>query len=78
MLETLEAVFTRGRLFHRLLLPASATTTAAAEVATDEPLPRINAAVTGARDAIGCITEKVLRNLRKKYVFYAGGLPVLV
>ena len=41
-----------------------------------EPLPQLPAA--GGRDQVGFITTKVLRNLRKKYVFYAGGVPVLL
>ena len=41
-----------------------------------EPLPQLPAA--GGRDEVGFITGKVLRKLRTKYVFYAGGIPVLL
>jgi hypothetical protein len=75
MIETLDAVFVGGCLFKRLLHPASAATCSVPE---EEPLPRIHTAVSGAGTEVGFITAKVLRNLRKKFVFYAGGKPVLL
>ena len=75
MLETLDAVFVKGRVFEYLVCaaPGAVAQTPGPMV---EPLPQLPAA--GGRDQVGFITTKVLRNLRKKYVFYAGGVPILL
>ena len=75
MLETLDAVFVKGRVFQDLFCaaPGAVAQTRGPMV---EPLPQLPTA--GGRDEVGFITAKVLRNLRKKYVFYAGGVPVLL
>ena len=71
MVETLDAVFLDGRLFHKIMQGASAATVAAACAVPDEPLPRVG---TGG-EAAGFITTTVMSNLRRKYVFLAGGIP---
>ena len=75
MLETLDAVFVEGRVFQDLVCAAPGAV-AQAQGAMVEPLPQLQAA--GGRGEVGFITAKVLRNLRKKFVFYAGGTPVLL
>jgi len=75
MLETLDAVFVKGRVFQDLVCAAPGAV-AQTQGPMAEPLPQLPAA--GGRDEVGFITAKVLRNLRKKYVFYAGGTPVLL
>ena len=74
VLEILDAVFVRGRSFQHLIYadPGAVAQTQGPMV---EPLPQLPAA--GGRDEIGFITAKVPRNLRRKYVFYAGGRPAL-
>ena len=74
MIETLDAVFVEGRVFQELICAAPGA--APQKGAMVEPLPQLPPAC--ARGEVGFITAKVLRNLRKKYVFYAGGLPVLL
>ena len=75
MLETLDAVFVKGRVFQdRVCADPGAVAQTQGPMA--EPLPQLPDA--GGRDEVGFITAKVLRNLRKKYVFYAGGVPVLL
>ena len=79
MIETLDACFLEGRVFQRLFNgdAGSAATECARAVAEEESLPRLPKAVTKGV-AVGFITEKVLRQLRKKCVFYARGSPVLL
>ena len=78
MLETLDAVFVEGRVFQELLCaaPGAVAQPEATKGAMVEPLPQLQAA--DGRGEVGFITAKVLRNLRRKYVFYAGGTPVLL
>ena len=75
MIETLDAVFVKGRVFEDLVCAALGAV-AQTPGPMVEPLPQLPAA--GGRDGVGFITAKVLQNLRKKYVFYAGGVPVLL
>ena len=78
MIETLDAVFVEKFLFKRMVAPqTSPTATALASSAAEEPLPRINLSGT-TEENMGFISAKVMRNLRRRYVFYAGGLPVLL
>ena len=60
MLETLDAVFVKGRVFEYLVCaaPGAVAQTPGPMV---EPLPQLPAA--GGRDQVGFITTKVLRNL---------------
>ena len=74
MLQTLDAVFVQGRVFQDLVAAPGAVAQGTGAMA--EPLPQLPAA--DGRGEVGFITGKVLRNLRKKYVFYAGGTPVLL
>ena len=69
-----------GRVFQRLFNNAGSAANRralAGAVTKEESLPPLPKAVTEG-DAVGFITEKVLRQLRKKCVFYAGGSPVLL
>ena len=75
MLETLDAVFVKRRVFQDRVCAAPGAV-AQSQGPMAEPLPQLPDA--GGRDEEGFITAKVLRNLRKKYVFYAGGVPVLL
>ena len=80
MIETLDACFFEGRVFQRLFdnnAGSAASRRALAVVADEESLPPLPKAITEGV-AVGFITEKVLRQLRKKCVFYAGGSPVLL
>ena len=79
MIETLDACFLEGRVFERLFDNAgsAASRRALTGVAQEESLPPLPKAVTEGV-AVGFITEKVLRQLRKKCVFYARGSPVLL
>ena len=79
MIETLDACFLEGRVFQRLFNDAgsAATRAVAGLVAEQESLPPLPKAITEGV-AVGFITAKVLRQLRKKCVFYARGLPVLL
>ena len=80
MIETLDACFLEGRVFLRLFTDAGSAATRSAQagaLAMEESLPPMPKAVTQGL-AVGFITEKVLRQLRKKCVFYAGGSPVLL
>ena len=80
MIETLDACFLEGRVFQRLFDDAGSAATRSAlagHVAEGESLPPLPKAVTGGVQ-VGFITERVLRQLRKKCVFYAGGKPVLL
>ena len=78
MVETLDAVFFGGRVFWKIIQAASGAPLAASgapsPTARDEPLPRV---VAGGQEA-GFITTTVMSNLRRKYVFLAGGAPVLL
>ena len=79
MIETLDAVFVKGCLFKRLFDPVAVAACRVSGSAADlEPLPRIHAAVSDAENKVGFITAKVMHNLRSRYVFYAGGVPVLL
>ena len=79
MIETLDAVFVNGSVFQRLFEPASGGMNSVSRgVAFEEPLPQVHPAVDAGGVEVGFITAKVVRNLRKKFVFYAGGLPVLL
>ena len=72
MIETLDAVFTEGRVFDQLLNNNTDS------VADDESIPQIPSAGSAANSNIGFITGKVMRNLRRRFVFFAGGIPVLL
>ena len=72
MVETLDAVFLEGRVFKKIMQAASGAAAAAA-ASSDEPLPRVG---TGG-EAVGFVTGTVMASLRRKYVFFAGGDPVL-
>ena len=75
----LAAVFVEKFFFKRLVAPQTPpTATACASSAAEEPLPRITTSASEAGEDIGFVVAKVVRNLRKRYVFYAGGLPVLL
>ena len=60
-----------------LQVPAAAATPGGS-AATEEPLPRLHSAVSDAVPQAGLVIEKVMRNVSKRFVFYAGGLPVLL
>ena len=77
MIETLDAVFVEGCVFKRLI-DRNVSVSRRAPAAVEEPLPRIHTSVSDVGTEVGFITSKVLHNLRKKMVFYAGGLPVLL
>jgi hypothetical protein len=80
MIETLDAVFLQGGILQQLLNAASGATRGVSAV-DKEPLPPVHAAFsqTGVgTPEVGFMTAKVLHNLRKRCVFYAGGLPVLL
>ena len=75
MIETLDAVFLEGSIFETVLAgPASAER----HYDAAGPLPRIHVAVSDAGNEVGFITCKVMRNLRKRCVFHAGGVPVML
>ena len=78
MIETLDAVFLEGRVFERVLAPPTPPprggTRPQRPDPNEEPLPQISAA--GGK--CGFITPAVLCTLRKEYVFFAGGMPVLL
>ena len=76
MVETLNAVFIEGGLFKRQLAPGTATDKGPS--VAEEPLPRLPTAGSATGDEVGFITAKVLGNLRKKCVLYAGGNAVLL
>ena len=82
MIEMLKAVFVEGCVFKDLLDPPSTSlwrsATCTVPSSAEEPLPRIHSAVSVGGTEAGFITAKVMRNLRRKYVFYAGGMPVLL
>ena len=75
MVETLESVFIEGRVFKKIMRAASGAEMAAfsSADARDEPLPSVGAQ----GETPGFITSTVMANLRHKYVFLAGGYPVL-
>ena len=75
MVETLESVFIEGRVFKKIMRAASGAEMAAfsSADAQDEPLPSVGAQ----GETPGFITSTVMKNLRHKYVFLAGGYPVL-
>ena len=79
MIETLEAVFVNGSVFQRLFEPASGgMNSVATGIDVDEPLPGVHPAVSAGGVDIGFISATVVRNLRKQFVFYAGGMLVLL
>ena len=79
MIETLEAVFVNGSVFQRLFEPASGgMNSVASGAAVEEPLPGVHPAVSAGGVEIGFISATVVRNLRKQFVFCAGGMPVLL
>ena len=78
MIETLDAVFLEGRVFQNLLDGASGARNrrrAAADLEGDLPPAHV---IIDAGTEVGFITEKVMHNLRHKYVFYAGGESVML
>jgi len=75
MIEALDAVFLEGRVFGDLL-DAAPGAGSRDVVAKEEPFPRL--CVDAAKDGVGFITARVVRNLRRRYVFYAAPLPVLL
>ena len=78
MIETLDAVFQEGRVFEKVLAspppPPRNGTRPQRPDPNEEPLPQISA--DGGK--CGFIATAVMRNLRKEYVFFAGGMPVLL
>lgn len=79
MIETLGAVFVNGSVFQRLFQPASGgSTSVPSSVVADELLPPVAPAVSAGGAEIGFSSAKVVRNLRKQFVFYAGGMLVLL
>ena len=74
MIETLDAVFLEGRVF-REVLGAAPGAGRPSVIEEHEPLPQIR---TDFGAEIGFITCKVMRDMRHKYVFRAGGIPVLL
>ena len=74
MIETLDAVFLEGRVF-KTVLAAAPGARRTSVIEEHEPLPQIR---TDQGDEIGFITCKVMRDMRHKYVFRAGGMPVLL
>ena len=78
MIETLEAVFLEGQIFQRVLAPPTPPPRAGVRPQrpdpNQDPLPQISA--DGGK--CGFITKEVLRNLQKKYVFFAAGKPLLL
>ena len=81
MIETIDACFFEGRVFQRLFNNTAGSAANAAALAghvtEQESLPPLPKDVPQGV-AVGFITEKVLRQLRKKFVFYAKGSPVLL
>ena len=75
MIETLEAVFLRGNVFRDIVAGAATMSTSASG---GEPLPPIQASASGELVQPGFITSAVVENLQKRYIFYAGGYPVLL
>ena len=74
MIETIDAVFTAGVFFKRVLcgnVPASLGE-------PDESLPRFPTGASGAKEPAGFLTQRTVRNLRHQYVFYSYGRPVLL
>ena len=78
MIETLDAVFMEGRVFQRVLAPPTPPPRGGAQRRgpdpNEDPLPQISAA----GEKCGFITTAVMRNLHMKYVFFAGGVPMLL
>ena len=74
MIETLDAVFLEGRVFRDVLGVAPGVGRPSV-IEEHEPLPQIR---TDQGAEIGFITCKVMRDMRHKYVFRAGGIPVLL
>ena len=76
MVETLDAVFAEGRVFQSVLRAphVEAAVSDATSSVAEEPLPRLRAE---AYQEAGFVTGTVLRNLRRRYVFYADGHPVM-
>ena len=77
MIETLDAVFLEGRVFRQVLgaAPGAAPARRAEIIEEHEPVPNVR---TDQGVEVGFITGKVMRNMRHKYVFRAGGVPVLL
>ena len=75
MIETLVAVFAEGCVFQRVLVDTpSRNNPRSVSAAAEESLPRFHS--DGVE--VGFVSTRVMRNLRKKCVFYAGGVPVLL
>ena len=73
MIEVLDTAFVKGELFKQLLNPRTAQISSARDNAViEEPLP-LHHTVDFSSTDVGFITGQVLRNLHKRYVFYAGG-----
>ena len=76
MIETLDAVSLEGRVFRQVLVAAPGAAPGRPGVIEEhEPLPQVR---TDRGAEVGFITCKVMRDMRRKYVFRAGGLPVLL
>ena len=73
MVETLDAVFLEGRVFRQVL--GAAPGAGPSVIGEHEPVPQIR---TDQGAEIGFITGKVMRDMRHRYVFRAGGIPVLL
>ena len=75
MIETLVAVFAEGSVFKRVLVDTpSRNNPRSVSAAAEESLPRFHS--DGVE--VGFVSTRVMRTLRKKCVFYAGGVPVLL
>ena len=75
MIETLDAVFLEGRVFQAVLSGAASGANKEPSADSGDVLPPLR---TDMNEHVGFITTKVVRHLRHKYVFYAGGMPVLL
>ena len=76
MIETLDAVFLEGRVFQNILGAPPTQPLARVPPAAEEPLPHFRGGVPGVD--VGFITTTVMKNLCRKYIFYADGTPVLL
>ena len=79
MVGTLDAVFVNGSVFKELLQPVSGGRISVPRSVVDAGhFPPIAPAVFVGGVDVGFVSPKVVRNLRKQFVFYAGGAPMLL
>jgi len=79
MIETLDAVFVNGSGLKELLQPVSGgRISVPRSVVDDGHFPLIAPAVFVGGVDVGFVSSRVVRNLRKRFVFYAGGVLVLL